>query len=647
MGFGGGFGGGGGGGAGLFAGGQGTHQGLPFGGIPSEMQEGVDRLLRSEPDHGEPDAAFSHVERPGDRTRLSLGALLRGHRSLAVVATGLVVLVVAANQAGPLLISVGIDDGMLRHDLGTLVAVTVAFLATTVVTAAGQRLQVRTTGRIAAGVMYDLRVRIFTHLQRLGLDFYTEEKAGVVMTRMSSDIENLNQLLGDGLSQLLIQGLTMLVVAAVLFSLDVRLALVTVLVVAPALTVLSLWFRRASALGYLRVRDGIADVLADLSESLHGVRVVVASNRQARNVVHHRNVLGDYRRAYDYTAKVAAIYGPGSQVVGYVGQAALLALGGTMVVRHEMSLGVLVAFFLYLNRFFQPIQLLVQQYNLYQQGTASLVKLNTLLDVRPGVLEDEGAPALPPVRGDLVLDHVSFGYEPGRPVLDDVDLAVGAGETVAFVGRTGAGKSTIAKLVARFYDPTSGRVLIDGHDIAHVQIGSLRRQLGIVPQEPFLFVGSLRDNITFADPDASDEAVAEAVEAVGLGELVARLPDGIDTAVHERGQSLSSGERQLVALARAFLARPRVLVLDEATSNLDLASEAKVEAALNRLLEGRTAILVAHRLTTAMKADWIAVVDDGRIVEWGPHAALVEAGGPYAAMYATWLRGEDEQRDVS
>lgn len=641
MGFGGGWGAGG--GAGIFAGGQGTHQGLPFGGIPWEMQEGVDGLLQSEPDHGEPEVAFSHAERPEDRAHLSLGGLLWAHRRLTLAAAGLVALIVAANQAGPLLISVGIDDGMLHHDFGTLVTVVIAYVATTILTAAGQRLQVMTTGRIAAGVMYDLRVRIFSHLQRLGLDFYTEEKAGVVMTRMSSDIENLNQLLGDGLSQLLTQVLTMVVVAAVLFSLNVRLALVTVVIVVPALTALSLWFRRASAEGYLRVRDGIADVLADLSESLHGVRVVVAHNRQARNVVHHRNVLGDYRRAYDYTAKVAAIYGPGSQTLGYVGQGALLALGGTMVVHHQLSLGALVAFFLYLNRFFQPIQLLVQQYNLYQQGGASLVKLNALLDVRPGILEDEGAPPLPAVRGELVLDHVSFGYDPDHPVLEDVDLRVRAGETVAFVGRTGAGKSTIAKLVARFYDPTSGRVLIDGHDIRHVQIASLRRQLGIVPQEPFLFVGSLRDNITFADPDAPDEAIAEAVDAVGLGELVARLPDGLDTVVHERGQSLSSGERQLVALARAFLARPRVLVLDEATSNLDLASEAKVEAALDRLLEGRTAILVAHRLTTAMKADRIAVVDAGRIVEWGPHATLLEAGGPYAAMYATWLRSGEEE----
>jgi ATP-binding cassette subfamily B protein len=634
-----GMGGGGGGGAGaLFAAGRGAQTGLPFGGIPKEMQDGVDRLLAEEPDHGEPEVAFHHREVPGDRPHLSLGGLLWGQRALAALAIALVSLVVAANQVGPLLISIGIDDGMVRRDLGALVGVVLAYVASIACTAIGQRFLVMASGRIAAGVQWALRVTVFSHLQRLGLDFYTEEKAGVVMTRMSSDIENLNQLLGDGLVQLSIQALTMAVIAAILFALNVRLALITILLVVPALTALSLWFRKVSAIGYLRVRDGIANVLADLSESLHGVRIVVSHNRQARNVIHHRNVLGDYREAYVYTAKVAAIYGPGSQTLGFVGQAALLAIGGTMVVHHELSIGVLVAFFLYLGRFFQPIQLLVQQYNLYQQGTASLVKLNGLLETDPNVTELDDAKDLPAVEGEVVFEHVSFGYDPEHPVLFDVDLHLHPGETVAFVGRTGAGKSTIAKLVARFYDPTAGRVLIDGHDIAHVTLSSLRRQLGVVPQEPFLFVGTLRDNIAFADPNASDEAVDEAVEAVGLSEAVKRLPEGLDTPVHERGQSLSSGERQLIALARAFLAHPRVLVLDEATSSLDLASEAKVEAALDRLLEGRTAILVAHRLTTAMKADRIAVVENGRVIEWGPHDELVEAGGTYASMYATWLR---------
>jgi ATP-binding cassette subfamily B protein len=295
-----------------------------------------------------------------------------------------------------------------------------------------------------------------------------------------------------------------------------------------------------------------------------------------------------------------------------------------------------VAFFLYLNRFFAPIQLLVQQYNTFQQGQSSVLKLRTLFQTEPSTPEPVDAHELPPLRGEIVFDHVSFGYEPGRPVLHDVNLRIAPGETVAFVGQTGAGKSTVAKLITRFYDPTEGSVLLDRHDLREVTLDSLRRQLGVVPQEPFLFAGSLRYNIAFARPEASDREVWAAVDAVGLREVVERMPDWLDSVVHERGQSLSSGERQLIALARAFHAQPRVLVLDEATSNLDLLSETKIEAALDVLLEARTAVLIAHRLTTAMKADRIVVVDDGRVIETGSHDELVARGGRYAEMYATW-----------
>jgi ATP-binding cassette subfamily B protein len=453
----------------------------------------------------------------------------------------------------------------------------------------------------------------------------------------------MQQLLQDGLAQFAVQGLTMVVITAILFSMNVTLALITVLIVIPPLTILSLWFRRASERGYERVRDGIARVLADLAESLHGVRVVVAHNRQHRNTVHHRNVVGEYRDANNYTARVNAIYGPGTQILGYLGQAALLAIGGHMVLRHQLSAGDLIAFFLYLNRFFAPIQLLVQQYNVYQQGQSSIVKLRTLFATTPSVVEGDEAVELPPIEGEIVFDRVSFGYDSANPVLHEVDFRIAAGETVAFVGPTGAGKSTIAKLVTRFYDPTAGRVLIDGFDLRDVQIASLRRQLGVVPQEPFLFAGTIRDNIAFARGGATDDDVWEAIRAVGLVDVVERMPAGIDTVVHERGQSLSSGERQLLALARAFLAHPRVLVLDEATSNLDLLSETKIEAALDVLLAARTAILIAHRLTTAMKADRIVVVEDGRVVETGSHDELVERGGRYADMYATWISHAEDR----
>jgi ATP-binding cassette subfamily B protein len=328
-------------------------------------------------------------------------------------------------------------------------------------------------------------------------------------------------------------------------------------------------------------------------------------------------------------------------MLGFLGQAVMLAIGGTMVADHKLTVGALVAFFLYLNRFFQPIQLLVQQYNTYQQGQASVNKLRTLCDTEPEVPEAIDAIELPPIEGAISFDHVSFSYIPGRTVLEDVDLSVAPGETVAFVGPTGAGKSTMAKLVTRFYDPTEGRVTIDGHDLRDVTMRSLRSQLGVVPQEPFLFAGTIGDNIAFARPDATDEEIHEAVARVGLTDVIDRMPDGLDTVVHERGQTLSSGERQLIALARAFLAHPRVLVLDEATSNLDLQSETKIESALDVLLENRTAILIAHRLSTAMRADRIAVVDEGRIIEVGSHDELVALGGRYAEMYETWVSQSD------
>jgi ATP-binding cassette subfamily B protein len=635
------FGGGGGAGWGGLGGGPpgAAQPGMPFGGIPSELQAGVDLLLEQEPEWGDPDVSFSHQPSADEQRRLSLSGLLKVYPGMLVLALLLVAIIAVTTQLGPWLTETAINHGMLpghRH-LGLVVILAGVYLAAVAVSAAGQWGQVRVTGRLASWVMNDLRITIFRHLQRLSLDFFTEEKAGVVMSRMTSDIENLQQLLQDGLAQFAIQGLTMLVITWFLFTTNTRLAVITIVVVIPPLTLMSVWFKRASERGYVRVRDGIALVLADLSESLQGVRVVTAHNRQRYNVVKHRNIVGEYRDANYFTGRLNGVYGPGSQLLGVIGQVVILAVGGNMYLHHQLSLGALFAFFLYVNRFFQPIQLLVQQYNTYQQGQASVIKLRILLDNEPTVLEAPDAVELPPIRGRIRFEHVSFGYDPAIPVLEDIDLTIEPGETVAFVGATGAGKSTMAKLVTRFYDPTEGRVLIDGYDLRAVTMKSLRSQLGVVPQEPFLFAGSIRDNISFARPDAPDDAVWDAVHKVGLTELVARLPYGLDTVVHERGQSLSSGERQLVALARAFMAQPRVLVLDEATSNLDLQSETMIEAALDVLLQQRTAVLIAHRLSTAMRADRIVVVGDGRLLELGTHDELVAAGGHYAEMYATWI----------
>ena len=608
--------------------------GLPFAGIPDDLAEGVAQLEAREPDHGDPRAEFDPAGDSG--TRVTLRRLVTGRPGLLVAALLAVLLETLLLQAGPFLIQIGIDHGIAEESLTVLVGATVAFVVAVLATGVATAVRMRQSGRLAASATRDLRIRIFAHLQRMSLDYYTSEKAGVTMTRMTSDVESLQSLLADGFAQFGIQALTMVVVTGVLFHYNAELAIITLLLVVPPLLIASLWFRRAADRGYNRQRDAIAAMFADLSESLNGVRVVTAHNRQDRNIVAHREVVGGYRDANDFTGRINAIYGPGTSVIGLLGMAALLLIGGRMVLAGTLTIGELTAFVLYLNAFFQPVQQLVQLYTQYQQARAAVGKINGLLGARPSVVQHPDATDLPPVRGEIVFAGVTFGYRPDRPVLSHVDLVIRPGETVACVGPTGAGKSTLAKLVTRLYDPTAGSIRIDGHDLREVTLASLRRQIGVVPQEPFLFAGTLRDNIAFARPAATEAEVWAAVDAVGLRELVERSPEGLATPLHERGQSVSSGERQLLALARAFLAEPRVVVLDEATSSLDLRSELRVEAALDRLLDGRTAILVAHRLSTAMRADRIIVVDDHTIVESGSHDELMAAGGRYAAMFTTW-----------
>ena len=403
--------------------------GLPFAGIPSELQDGVDQLLAEEPDHGEPSASFNYRASGEETSQLTLKAMILRHRRLSILSAS-----VRHDRLGRQPGGAGPDrnrgqpgDGPGHQSFAVIVAITGVFLIAIAIGAVAQRAQTKSTGRLAALVMNDLRVRVFTHIQRLGLDFFTDEKAGVIMTRMTSDIENLQQLLQDGLAQFIGQGLTMIVITVVLLILDVELALITLALVVPVLTAGSVWFRSASQRGYERVRDGIAYVLGDLSESLHGVRTVAAHNRQRYNTVQHRNVVGDYRRANDYTAKINAIYGPGTQLVGYLAQAALLAIGGEMVLNHQLSIGALLSFFLYLNRFFAPIQLLVQQYNSIQQGQSSVLELRTLLATEPSTPQAPDARELPPIAGEIVFDHVTFGYDPAVPVIRDVNLRIARG----------------------------------------------------------------------------------------------------------------------------------------------------------------------------------------------------------------------------
>ena len=613
-----------------------TAAGLPFSGIPTEMADRARELLEAEPEHSEPVVEFSHKQ-PKVRS-LTMRGFLAPYKPQLVLACLLVILETLALQSGPLLTQIGVDHGVLPRRFGVLFIVGMVFLGAVILQVIAGYARTAFTGRLGERLLYDLRVRVFSHLQRLSLDFYTKEKAGVLMTRMTSDIETLTLLFQEGLVNIAVQSLTLLVIAVVLFVYNPLLAAVTVIIVIPATFALSLWFRRRSDVGYTRVRDKIAAVLSDLQENLSGIRIITAHNRHKRNTIIHRDIVGDHEDANLDTARVNTAYGSLTEGVGIIGQAFMLLVGGWMVIGGDLTVGELTAFSLYLVMFFAPIQSIVQLYNAYQQGQASIKKLRGFLETSPSVPEAEDAPDLATIKGSIALEDVSFGYAADAPVLHDISLEIPPGESLAVVGPTGAGKSTIAKLIVRFYDPQSGRVRIDGQDVRNVSLESLRRQLGVVPQEPFLFNGSIGENVAFSRPDASEEEIWEACRTVGLDAMLSRLPDGLDTPCHERGVSLSSGERQLLALARAFLAQPRVLVLDEATSNLDSHSEKKIEEALDAVLKGRTAIIIAHRLTTAMRADRIAVIQDGRIAEIGPHADLIAKGGHYAAMHQQ--RGE-------
>jgi ATP-binding cassette, subfamily B, bacterial len=611
--------------------------GLPFAGIPPEYQQAIDALLRDEPTPRPLETRFDLGE-PIDARPFSLATFLLPHWRKLAVAFGLIASEQLFVHSGPFLTKIAIDSGITPKDWNVLFAAVGAYLFAIAADFALGFVRISYTGRMGQGLMYALRVRVFTHLQRLGLDFYTRERAGRVMTRMTSDITALSTLFQEGVVNLVVNAVTLALVVGVLLYMNATLATILLVAVLPVMLGLTLWFRTASGRAYGAVRERIADVLADFQESLSGVRVITMHNRQLHNLIRHRNVLGRHADANVNAARIASIYGPATLGVEILGQVVIFSIGATMVADGTLQPGELAAFVLYVGTIFGPIQELVQLYNTYQSGNAAVRKLRELFATEPNVPQAPHARELPGIDGEIHFDAVTFGYDERRPVLHDLELRIHAGETFAVVGQTGAGKSTLAKLITRLYDPQGGCVRIDGHDIRNVTLASLRRQIGVVPQEPFLFAGTLRDNIAFARPEASDAEVLEVCRAVGILELVERMPKGIHTPCHERGVTLSSGERQLMALARAFLAEPRVLVLDEATSNLDLQTEALVERALDALLEGRTAVLIAHRLSTAMRADRIAVLHGGRLAELGSHDELIGFGGRYARMYDTWAR---------
>jgi len=572
------------------------------------------------------------------RSRRLLRSLLRPHRRALGVLAVLVVVQNSAAMAGPWLVGVGIDRGIpaLRAgDWRPLAAVVAALLGCAATDGVLRVTFLVRTGRIGQDVLFELRRRVFDHFQRLSLAFHERYTSGRVVARLTSDLDSLDELLDAGLDGLITAFLMVGSTTVILLLLDLPLALVALATFLP-LWLLVRWFRTRSFAAYRRTRESVAQMIVQFVESLGGIRAVQAFRREPRNEAIFGGLNEDYRRANARSFRLIALFVPGVTALAAVATSAVLLYGGYRVLDGELKIGVLTAFLLYLVRFFNPMQDIAVFYNSFQSASAALEKLSGVLEEKPSVAEpDEPTPLPTDVWGRVSFRAVHFGYRDSL-VLPNLAVEIPAGQTVALVGPTGAGKSTVARLLARFYDPRSGQVLLDGIDLRQLTEADVRRAIVMVTQENFLFSGSVADNIAFGRPGASRAAIEAAARAIGAHEFIAALPEGYDTDVRKRGGRLSAGQRQLVAFARAFLADPAVLILDEATSSLDVPSERLVQRALRTILADRTALIIAHRLSTVEIADRVLVLEAGRIVEDGAPADLVANTGRFATLHHAW-----------
>ena len=572
------------------------------------------------------------------RSRQLLATLARPYRRRIALAVALITIRSAAYLSLPYLVGLGIDKGIrpgAHGNLNALVEIVGVILVALVVNALANYAFLRTSGRLGADVLFDLRRMLFSHVQELSLSFYERYTSGRIISRLTSDIDALNELLATGLTSVITSLISVVAISVILLRLDLRLGLVTI-VVMPLVLALTAWFRSNSARSYRAVRRAIVLVIVHYVESLGGIRAVQAFRREPRNQEIFEDVNGRYRDANIWSNRLVSTYGPAINLLGRVTTAAALLFGGYLVLHDQLTLGVLTSFILYLRQFFDPMQDLSQFYNVFQAAGAALEKLAGVVEEAPTVREPVEPVALPDARGEVALEHVTFAYR-DKPVLHDIDIRVPAGQIVALVGETGAGKTTIARLISRFYDPTEGRVTLDGIDLRSLAVADLRREVVMVTQESFLFSGTVGENIMFGRPDATREEMENAARAIGAHDFIAAMPNGYDTDVRRRGVRLSSGQRQLVAFARAFIANPRVLILDEATSSLDLPSERLVQRALRTLLSDRTAFIIAHRLSTVEIADRVLVIDAGRVVEDGAPADLRGQDGRYGSLHRAWV----------
>jgi len=568
------------------------------------------------------------------RRATALYRLARPYRARTALSIISLFAATAATLAPPILVGLAVDD-VRRGRTSSLGWIVVGFVAAGAVGIAASYAQTYFTGWTGERMLADLRNHLFRHLQRLSLGFYERNRAGVLISRLTNDVEALDQLVTDGVTSLVQNTLTLGGSAIILFFLSWRLAL-AIFTVIPFLIVATSIFRKKSGRSYRGVRETLGAVTATLAEDISGMRVLQAFTREREARENFQQVGERYRRRNRETVVQNALYFPFVDLLSSFATAIVLGYGGYLVFHGHTTIGTLTAFLGYLTNFFDPVQQLSQLYSTFLQAVAALDKIMEVLVEEPQVTDETDAHDLAGIRGHVHFDHVRFSYGTGPEVLHGIDLDVPAGTTVALVGHTGAGKSTIAKLIARFYDPTEGAISVDGVDLRVVRQESLRRQLGIVPQEGFLFAGTVAENIAYGRPEATREEVVSAASAVGADDFITRLEDGYDTQLGERGFRLSLGQRQLVAFARALLADPRILILDEATSSVDIGTEQKIERALRRLLHGRTSFIIAHRLSTIRGANTIVVLEDGRVVEQGTHDELLARRGRYTELYGSW-----------
>lgn len=571
----------------------------------------------------------------GLRNLRRLGVYVRPYRLRLLGAILAMFGVLGCTLALPLLLKTAIDSAIIPGDTRLLVLIAGVVVVIGIAGIGLGRVETYLTGWVGERVLNDLRIDLFRHLQTLSLGYFERRRTGVLISRLTNDVEALQQLVTDGITSTVRNVLTLVVAGGILLVLDWRLALATV-VVFPVMAVMTFVFRGQSARAYGQMRQRLALVTAALQEDLNGIRVIQAYRREASSRAQIAELNQSYRDANHRTVTSSGWYFPTVEILAAVATCIVFGYGGLLYVDGAIEIGVLVAFIGYLASFFDPVQQLSQVYNTFLAGSAALDKILDVMDDAPTIVDAPDAAPLAAIRGQVAFEDVRFGYDPERPVLESLDVAVRAGQTVALVGHTGAGKSTIIKLLARFYDPQAGRILIDGTDVRRVTQDSLRDQIAIVPQEGFLFNGTIHENIAFGRPDASRADVAAAAREVGADAFIEDLPDGYDTPVQERGGRLSIGQRQLIAFARALLVDPRLLILDEATSSVDIRTEARIEDALRRLLKDRTAFVVAHRLSTIRGADLIVVLEHGRVVEQGTHDELLALGGRYRGLYGDW-----------